>query len=359
MSEWSNCKNLLCVRLDQMGDLLMTTPALKAIKESIEGCHITLMCSPAGAQAAKLMPCIDDCLVYEAPWMKATPSRFDARAEESIIHELKMRRFDGVIIFNVFSQNPLPAAFLFYMAEIPLRLAHCRENPYQLLTHWVKDLEVTGPLRHEVERQLDLVATIGCRTESVHLDLSVPSSARYELKDILAEEGVDIHKPIIVVHPGATATSRRYPAEKFVTAIAQLQGRQNMQIILTGSNAEKELVSSIKSQLNDFTYDLAGRLDLPQLCALIEHASLLISNNTGPAHIAAAVGTPVVDLYALTNPQHTPWLVPSRVLSYDVPCKYCYKSVCPQGHGECLSKIKPEAVVAAAMELLQENICIH
>jgi ADP-heptose:LPS heptosyltransferase len=88
---------------------------------------------------------------------------------------------------------------------------------------------------------------------------------------------------------------------------------------------------------------------------LISQAPLLITNNTGPAHIAAAVGTPVVDLYALTNPQHTPWGVPSRVLNQSVPCKNCFKSICPEQHQHCLSLVKPEQVVSAALELLEEK----
>ena len=91
---------------------------------------------------------------------------------------------------------------------------------------------------------------------------------------------------------------------------------------------------------------------LGELAALLSLAPVLITNNTGPAHVAAATGTPVVDLYALTNPQHTPWAVPSRVLFHDVPCKYCYKSVCPTGHHDCLRRVPPEAVAQAARELL-------
>jgi ADP-heptose:LPS heptosyltransferase len=82
---------------------------------------------------------------------------------------------------------------------------------------------------------------------------------------------------------------------------------------------------------------------------------VLIANNSGPVHLAAAVGTPVVDLYALTNPQHTPWGVPSRVLSHDVPCRNCFKSICPYGHNDCLRRISPSAVVRAALELLGEQ----
>jgi ADP-heptose:LPS heptosyltransferase len=100
---------------------------------------------------------------------------------------------------------------------------------------------------------------------------------------------------------------------------------------------------------------MVDRLSLTELTALLEMAPLLISNNTGPVHMAAAVGTPVVDLYALTNPQHTPWGVPNRVLFHDVPCRICYKSICPEGHHHCLRLVEPETVVQAALELLRET----
>src|SRR5205085_9424931 len=99
------------------------------------------------------------------------------------------------------------------------------------------------------------------------------------------------------------------------------------------------------------SYSLAGLLDLGELAALIQLAPLLIANNTGPAHIAAALGTPVLVLYALTHPQHAPWMVNSRVLYHDVPCKFCYRSICPQAHHNCLSLVTPGEVVEAAKEL--------
>jgi ADP-heptose:LPS heptosyltransferase len=92
------------------------------------------------------------------------------------------------------------------------------------------------------------------------------------------------------------------------------------------------------------------------LGALLSLAPVLIANNAGPVHLAAAVGTPVVDLYALTNPQHTPWGVPNRVLSRDVPCRFCYASVCPQGHHDCLRLVTPDEIVSAAVELVRGGI---
>jgi ADP-heptose:LPS heptosyltransferase len=121
--------------------------------------------------------------------------------------------------------------------------------------------------------------------------------------------------------------------------------------VLTGSTDERELVESIRGSVPG-SVSLAGQLSLGELAALIEASPLLITNNTGPAHLAAGVGTPLVDLYALTNPQHIPWQVPSRVLSYSVPCGPCFKSVCPEQHHLCLRGVTPGEVVAAALELL-------
>jgi ADP-heptose:LPS heptosyltransferase len=116
--------------------------------------------------------------------------------------------------------------------------------------------------------------------------------------------------------------------------------------------AASRAIATIRAALSMPSVSLAGVLSLADLGALLAEAPLLVSNNTGPVHVAAAVGTPVVDLYALTNPQHTPWAVAHRVLSRDVPCKYCYKSVCPAGHHECLRGVAPAEIVGAAHELL-------
>ena len=124
--------------------------------------------------------------------------------------------------------------------------------------------------------------------------------------------------------------------------------------MFTGTAVEEALVESIRAVVGVGSHSLAGRLDLGELAALLSLGPVLIANNTGPVHVAAAVGAPVVDLYALTNPQHTPWAVPHRVLSADVPCKYCYKSVCPAGHHDCLRLVSPESVVEAAVALLDE-----
>jgi lipopolysaccharide heptosyltransferase II len=350
---WAEAERVLAVRLDGAGDLLMTTPALRALKRGGEPRQVALLTSSMAAETARLVPEVDEVLVYDAPWVKATATRPDSRAEFAMAGLLRELRLDAAVIFSVYTQNALPAAFLCYLANIPLRLAHCRENPYQLLTHWVQETEPAQGIRHEVQRQLDLVGAVGCATGNLGLSLRVPPEVRARVPDIVAAAGARPDVPWIVMHPGASAPSRRYPPEQFAAAARRLAETGGWQLLLTGTAGEAPLIAGIQAAAGVRTYSLAGRLKVAELAALIAEASLLIANNTGPSHIAAAVGTPVVTLYALTNPQHTPWGVPSRVLFHDVPCRFCYKSVCPQLHHDCLRRVSPEAVAEAACDLLE------
>jgi ADP-heptose:LPS heptosyltransferase len=208
--------------------------------------------------------------------------------------------------------------------------------------------------RHEVQRQLDLVGSIGAKVADTRLCVRVTHGASDLVREMLADCGVQPGAHV-VVHPGGTAPSRRYPPEMFAEVVAGLE-RQGLSVVVTGDATEWEIVEQTLSRSKGAAVDLTGRLSLEQLCAVIADARVLIAGNTGPVHLAAAVGTPVVDLYALTNPQHTPWAVPSRVLSHPVACQWCYKSVCPEGHHLCLRGVAPASVVAAALELLEERI---
>jgi lipopolysaccharide heptosyltransferase II len=349
---WQDAKNILCIRLDYLGDVLMMTPAIRALKNSLPGRRITLMTSSSGAAVARFIPEIDDVLVYAAPWMKSSDIH-EPEVDFSMLQSLRLRNFDAAVVFTTYSQSPLPAALLCYLSGIPLRLAHCHENPYQMLTDWVRDPEPQERVRHEVRRQLDLVASVGCHTADERLSFRLQAEDIAWARECLHGFGIDDIRPWVVLHPGATAASRRYPPAHWAQ-VANALARDGCRLIFTGSGDESALIESIRLCVPQ-SHSLAGQLDLGKLAALISLAPLVIANNTGPAHIAAAVGTPIVVLYALTNPQHTPWAVSSRVLFHDVACRFCYKSVCPQGHHECLTLVSPDKVVAAATELLYEQ----
>ncbi len=404
---WRSARRILCVRLDSLGDVLMCTPALRALRAALPGRTLTLLGSAAGAAALPFIPELDDVIVHAAPWMKgdasdpadgasatgscggppspsglASPGRPGdpgsigsigsaasfgnaglgmaaiGQAGLALVDTLAAHAFDAAVIFTTYTQSALPAALLCHLAGIPLRLAHCRENPYRLLSDWVPDPEPATTVRHEVRRQLALVGHVGCVPGDLGLSFVPRAADRTAAIERLRGAGIDPGRPWILLHPGASAASRRYPAGHWAQAIALLSAATDVPLVLAGSAADADLVEDIRHRTGlrlPALPTLAGRLGLGELGAALRMAAVAVTNNSGPAHIAAAVGTPLVDLYALTNPQHTPWGTRSRVLFHDVPCRFCFKSTCPQGHHDCLAGVAPRRVAEAVLDLLQRG----
>src|SRR5690606_19163973 len=268
-ARWAAARRVLVIRLDNLGDVLLTTPAIHAIRASLPEAEITLLAGPVGAQAGRLNPDLDDVIVYQAPWMDPW-SRLphDSRREQHMIARLKARRFDGAITFTSFRQSPLPAAYLCYLADIPLRVAASIDGPGSLLTTRHKHPE---RMMHEVERGLDLVGAIGMDTAERDLVLSVPDSARAAVADRLADIGALGDRPLVVLHPGCSMPARTYSWEQYAEVTALLIGRLGATVALTGVAEERPLVERIRLRLRpalrERALPLAGDLDFPGLCA--------------------------------------------------------------------------------------------
>lgn len=347
---WKNRINILCIRLDNMGDVLMTQPAMRALKQTVPSRRLTLLTSAAGAAIAPFIPEIDETIVFDVPWVK-TDAADGEQALLNLSGELRQRKFDAAVIFTVYSQSPLPAAMLCYMAGIKTVLGYCRENPYRLIDCWVPDNEPFGYVVHEVERQLRLVEATGAHTDETRMMLAVPNEARRTAMAKLARRGIVPGARWLVLHAGVSEDKRRYPAADYVKACQALIG-QGYRVVLTGSSSEQRYVEAIAVQLGEDAINLAGELSIAELIAVIAAAPVLVSNNTGPVHIAAAMGTPVVVVYAMTNPQHTPWQVAHGVLYFDVPPELRSKNRLLQTFpGPSEPQASPEAIIAAVHEI--------
>ncbi|MGV8083685.1 MAG: glycosyltransferase family 9 protein [Coriobacteriia bacterium] len=349
---WSSVRRVLAIRTDSLGDVLMTTPAIRALHEG--GCRVTLLASPHGALVAPFVPEIADTIAYDAPWMPGPP-RADGSLERALVRKLRGRRFDAAVIFGVHTQDPLPGALLALAADIPRRLAFARRGAYGLLTDAPPDPDsprspgaIPQPPLHEVARQLALVGSAGFRASDDRLSFEVPRPLRQAaLRRLsrLAPPG----RPVAVVHPGARAASRRYPADAFGEVCALLRA-EGIQPVLVGSRDHDEAELRLAARRCPGLPVITG-LTLGELGALIQAADVFIGNNSGPAHISAAVHTPCVVLYAGTNFQHEPWRVECRVLRREVPCAPCLASTCPAARHPCLD-IDSADVAQAALELL-------
>ena len=315
--KWKTCKNILCIRADNMGDVIMSTPAFRALKETF-GCRLTLLTSKMGSVITPFIKEIDETIVFDLPWIKSNNSIQSTECMQ-LIEKLKSYQFDGAIIFTVYSQNPLASALITYFANIPLRLAYCRENPYELLTDWIPDKEPYSVILHQVKRDLNLVQFIGAAPANEHLSLQYNQDAFKTALEKLSNVGFDKNKKYIVAHAGVSELKREYPASYWSEALSIFKEQADIQIILTGNKNEYALAQSIQQQVGDKVFCAAGLLNIREFIAVIAHASLIITVNTATVHIAAALSKPVIVLYALTNPQHTPWLTDNIVLPYSVP----------------------------------------
>ncbi|MDB5286734.1 MAG: glycosyl transferase family 9 [Mucilaginibacter sp.] len=314
---WHNCKNILCIRPDNMGDLIMTAPAIRALKETF-GAKITILTSSMAQVIIKHIPEIDDAIIYDLPWVKSEKTP-DPENFNDVISTIKEKKFDAAVIFTVYSQNPLPTAMLAYLAGIPKILAYCRENPYHLITDWVPDKEPYQNIKHQVRRDLDLVASVEAFAINEGLSLAVDEGLWSAISNKLTDKGIAINKPWLILHAGVSERKREYPIKKWVEAAKRLIADKGYQILLTGSETEKQLTEDLQGKIGEGSFSVAGILNLDEFICLVKHAPVILSVNTSTVHIAAAVGTPVVVLYAQTNPQHTPWEVPHKVLAYPVP----------------------------------------
>jgi ADP-heptose:LPS heptosyltransferase len=328
--------HVLAVRLDNEGDVLLAGPAIRALAAGAD--RVTLLCGPRGSQSAALLPGVDEVLVWRAPWIDPEPPPVDRGDIEALVARLAALRADRAIVFGSFHQSPLPTALVLRMAGVPWIGATSVDFPGALLDlrHRIDD-DV-----HEVERSLDLVRAAG---------FELPGS------DELRVEGVPDARPFlggyVVVHPGASVPARAWAPERNAALVRALTAA-GRRVVVTGAPSERALTARVAGPQRPGVIDLGGVTSFADLAGVVRGADAIVVGNTGPAHLAAAVGTPVVSLYAPTVPavRWRPWRVPHELLYVDVPCAGCRARVCPVAGHPCVNGVGVEDVLAALERLV-------
>jgi len=343
---WLAAKNLLAVRLDNAGDVVMLGPALRAIKTASPACQITLLASPAGAKAAPLLPWIDSVLVWRSIWQDLGQLPFDPPRENELIQLIAERSFDAAVIFSSFSQTPHVAAYVCYLAGIPLRAGESKEFGGATLS---TELRGTPDETYQVDRNLHLVHALGFTEVDPILEIALPDASREAVARRLWDAGISPDQPVALLHPGASAEARRYPAARF-RRVAELLRARGWPLVVTGSERERDLLEIVVGD-NDAT-PVFTDLSIQEFAALVARASAVVCGNTLPLHLADATRTPVVALYSGTDviSQWAPRFAPSRVLQRTTECTPCYRFTCPIGL-PCLD-VDPEEIVAAVETLV-------
>ena len=348
MAEWRDAKNILAVRLDNIGDVIMLGPALRAIKESAPAARVTLLASRAGGAAAALLPWVDDALVWRPIWQDVgNRLPFDPLRELKQIGQLAARRFDAALIFTSFSQTPHVPGYVCYLAGIPLRAGESKEFGGGTLTN---ELRGAPEEMHQAERNLRLVEQLGFTAHDRQLAVVIPAEARAAAMTLLTNAGIRDDEPYILLHPGASAAARRYSAERF-SVVARVLAMHGWRVVVTGTDRERLLIERVSCGAEG-AVALVGDTTLPEYAALVERAALVICNDTLPMHLADATRTPEVVLFSGTEyeEQWRPRATRARLLRRPTPCQPCYLFDCPIGL-RCLD-IAPREVVEAAETML-------
>lgn len=350
---WDSIQNLLVMRPDNLGDVIMTGPALRAIRETLPSARLTLLASPGGAQAASLLPWLDEVISERVTWQDLGRLPFDPGREQALAARLRRHSFDAAILFTSFSQSPHPPAFLCQLAGIPLRLGASKEQGGDVLTH-----EQPSPPDeiHQVERNLQLLEFAGLRVHDRNLALHIAPDAEQRAAALLAHHGLRPGAPFLLLSAFASCQARTFPTERLAAAARELADATGWPLLVTGREAERQRSQIIFQQLGERAIDLLGQTTVPELAALVARARLALTNNSLVLHLADATRTPSVIMYSGTEyeSQWRPRHSPHRLLRRPTPCSPCYAFNCPYNL-ECLD-FTPRQVTTAALELLQQTV---
>ncbi len=333
----------LVARLDSDGDVLLAGPAIRAVAASSD--RVVVLAGPRGAAAARLLPGVDEVLVWHCPWIDAEPQPVDAADVQSIADQIRARGVDRALVLTSFHQSPLPTALVLRLAGVPWIGATSEDFPGSLLDLRHR-LPETG--LHEVERQLSLADAAGYA-------LAPGDDPRLRVRSPLPDtRSITGEAPYVVVHPGASVPARA-PSPGWCALTVRALARAGHRVVVTGGPAERALTARVAGTV---ALDLGGATDLAGLADVLTRAQAVVVGNTGPAHLAAAVGTPVVSLFAPVVPAERwrPWRVPQALLgNQHVACALTRARHCPVPGHPCLDGIAPDRVVEAVQTLTGTN----
>jgi len=325
-------------RLDNAGDVLLAGPLVRAVAASAR--QVTFLAGPHGRAAAGMLPGVGEVVEWCAPWIDPRPPAATREHLDALRARIRAARPDAALVVTSFHQSPLPLALVLRECGVPWIGAICEDYPGSLLD-----------LRHrvdgdppEAERALSLARAAG-------FHLPPGDDGRLAVRQPLPDVSGLVGEPgYVVVHPAASVPARQYPAERNAEVV-RLLAASGYRVVVTGGPSERDLTARVAG---GHGLDLAGRTDLPGLAAVLAGARVTVAPNTGPAHLAAAVGTPVVSLFAPVVPaaRWAPHGVPLVVLGdQDAPCRGTRARTCPVPGHPCLGRVAPEEVLRAVGKL--------
>ena len=332
-----------------VGDAVMSVAAFRKLRGLFPNAHITVVSKPGTSDIFRDADFVDEALLYDRHGLSSVWQQ---------IREWKPRGFDLALLF----QNAFEAAAISFLARVPHRIGYDTERRGLLLTHSVAVPSWKNE-RHEIFYYLHLVAELertllGTPQTEEHepqFHLAVSMQGLNEAHKLLADEHVNADKPLVLLCPGSVnSRAKRWPVERYA-ALTDLFGESGATVALIGSPGELEVSNQVMSLAKRPPLLLTGKTSVAEVTAFISKADVLITNDTGPAHIGAAIGTPTLVIFGPTNPLTTrPYGSTGEMIRHPPDCAPCMLRDCPIDH-RCMTAITPEEVFQRASRLIRRH----
>ena len=341
--DFSKLNRVLIRGTNWIGDVVMTFPAIAAVRETLPKARMTVLVKPWVADLVRMHPAVDEVLVYERP------GRHEGLGGIlRLARELRARRFDAALLL----QNAIEAAIIARLAGIPIRAGYSTDARGLLLTHPVRRSPQIQSV-HQSLYYLEMLKALGFRSPGAAVSLVPTEAQRRAAETSLTQMGIAGRRPLVGMAPGAAyGPAKRWHPERFAAVADRLAERFSCPILLFGSAGDRASTEAVQAAAATSFVDIAGRTDLSDAIALIAFCDLFLTNDSGLMHVAGALGVPTVTIFGSTNPKTTyPLGKRTSLISKSVDCSPCLKQECPTDF-RCMNLVTVDEVVDESLRLL-------
>ena len=331
-------RNILIIKLRYIGDVLLATPTVRAIKAARPDVRVTMMVNRGTEDVLAGNQDLDEIVVLD---------KGSLVAQSRLIAGLRSRRFDTVIDLTDGDRS----AFLSWVSGAPVRIGFNDENRWRG-KYYTQVVQPVPGVQHRIDRDLEALKPMGIQAGSKNPQLRLTPEEMNSADQLLDQLGVQRSQPIVVLQPGARYWFKAWPPERFAELADQLTSQYGCQVLIGGSRQEDDLAKQIRQMAKSNPAIMAGRTTIKQFAAIAKKSALFVGNDSGAMHIASAVGTPVVALFGPSSPREWgPRGGPVEVLYKEIDCRSCVHPTCSRGEENCMKLIAVHEVVAAAQRL--------
>ena len=333
-------QNILIIKLRYIGDVLLATPTVRAIKAARPDARVTMMVNRGTEDVLTGNQDLDEIVVLD---------KGSLAAQSRLIAGLRSRRFDTVIDLTDGDRS----AFLSWVSGAPVRIGFNDEHRWRG-KYYTEVVQPVPAVQHRVDRDLEALKPLNIQAGSKDPQLWLTPEEMNSADQLLDQLGVQRSQSIMILQPGARYWFKAWPPERFAELADQLTSQYGCQVLIGGSNQDIDLAQQIQQKAKCNPINVAGSTTIKQFAAIAKKSALFVGNDSGAMHIASAVGTPVVALFGPSNPREWgPRGGPVEVLYKGLDCGTCYHTTCTRGEENCMKLIAVHEVSAAAQRLIQ------